>query len=398
MISSHASIRQALDIHKSPNPATIGDSASYPGTSFLNQGCRISPGLNLQESTREQYDEEFQQSAEAIAAIPHPQLWPVAMSSGSEPANLMQFEDTIGGENGNIKREETTLTLQRIPETAQALVLAGLGSERVVGSAISLSPGASDGHSNMHDTSQSPSAIRKGCATAEAISLGQHRHGNIADNGVRKIFQAEMGLHSILPAEYREAENPKIADSAIDASQLDFGVCREDPEANAGRLVHDDKPLDGLPEQPTRPPGVHNHSERSQSLDRAYEAIVTGVQESSTLLAQMKIKDAQILELQASLAKSDGLIEDLENRLDSQTRSTSKLEVQLASSLEGQGVHELEICALEGELEASNETIASIQSDLAAERQLAYTRSAAHALALELAQEHLNWQAKYLTA
>lgn len=42
------------------------------------------------------------------------------------------------------------------------------------------------------------------------------------------------------------------------------------------------------------------------------------------------------------------------------------------------------------ELEASEETVASMQADLEAERQLAYTQSAAHSLAQELTLQHLH--------
>ena len=42
--------------------------------------------------------------------------------------------------------------------------------------------------------------------------------------------------------------------------------------------------------------------------------------------------------------------------------------------------------ALSAELSASEETVASLQADLAAERQLAYTQSAAHSLVQELAE------------
>ena len=42
--------------------------------------------------------------------------------------------------------------------------------------------------------------------------------------------------------------------------------------------------------------------------------------------------------------------------------------------------------ALHAELSASEDTVASLQADLAAEQQLAYNQSAAHSLAQELAE------------
>jgi hypothetical protein len=48
------------------------------------------------------------------------------------------------------------------------------------------------------------------------------------------------------------------------------------------------------------------------------------------------------------------------------------------------------VAALSLELEASEETVASMQDDLEAERQLAYNQSSAHSLAQELTLQHLH--------
>lgn len=65
------------------------------------------------------------------------------------------------------------------------------------------------------------------------------------------------------------------------------------------------------------------------------------------------------------------------------------LEVQVAESHASKEKAALEIEALKCELEASEDTVASMQADLEVERQTAYNKSAAHALAIEMAEEHL---------
>ena len=105
-----------------------------------------------------------------------------------------------------------------------------------------------------------------------------------------------------------------------------------------------------------------------------------------TLQSQLSNTEAVLSELQASLAKSDSSVKDLSEDVARKSQELTDLQNTAAAS---EAKAALEIDALQLELEASQETVSSMQADLEAERQLAYNTSAAHSLALELAQQHL---------
>ena len=114
--------------------------------------------------------------------------------------------------------------------------------------------------------------------------------------------------------------------------------------------------------------------------------------EKQTLLSlesQLSDTEAFISELQSSLAKSDSNVEELTEDIARKSQEIVDLQDRVAASTANEAKTALEMDALHLELEASQETVASMQADLEAERQLAYNNSAAHSLAIELAQQHL---------
>ena len=129
----------------------------------------------------------------------------------------------------------------------------------------------------------------------------------------------------------------------------------------------------------------------SNSLHLKQHPLKAGRSETEVfaLQSQLSTSESLIIELQSSLAKSDSSVEILMEDLASKSQEVSDLESRLAASLAVDARKALETDALQLELEASQETVASMQADLEAERQLAYNTSAAHSLALELAQQHL---------
>ena len=108
-----------------------------------------------------------------------------------------------------------------------------------------------------------------------------------------------------------------------------------------------------------------------------------------TLKSQLSDMEAFVSELQSSLAKSDSNVEDLAEDVARKSQEIVDLRNKVAASTVKEAKAAMEMDALQFELEASQETVASMQADLEAERQLAYNNSAAHSLALELAEQHL---------
>lgn len=106
-------------------------------------------------------------------------------------------------------------------------------------------------------------------------------------------------------------------------------------------------------------------------------------------MEQLSEAGAELLGLQDRLASSSSEMESLQAAVAAKDSSLADLSKQMAEACEKEQRSGLEIETLRIELQASEETVASMQADLEAERQLAYNQSAAHSLALELAEQHL---------
>ena len=115
------------------------------------------------------------------------------------------------------------------------------------------------------------------------------------------------------------------------------------------------------------------------------------IQQHQIALLQKQLLEARsaVSELQHSLSQSESTVQDLRSTTSRDADKMRGLQNQAATAFEDKARNSLEMETLKMELEASEETVASMQADLEAERQLAYTKSAAHSLAQEMAEEHL---------
>lgn len=199
-------------------------------------------------------------------------------------------------------------------------------------------------------------------------------------------------------------EGPLIAGRALALHDADYasdgsmqaGWKEDPPEEPCGNSMQE-----GQANEKSQPCDTKADFHLEQSPQPA-GVVTVGIEQTTkddiqTMQEQLLQSETKVLELQDSL-------EALSNDLDAtKTDSVAKDELleglirQLRRSSEREDQSALEMEALRQELKASEETVVSMQADLEAERQLTYNQSAAHSLALELAEEHLYGQVRVLS-